>query len=111
MLVFLRIPVVLEGKKAHILIRKRQICFFPTANLGESTMAISETVISKTTDNWKWSLATQTRSTCISESMTYIRNSNGKPKVFNMVSRKTVSLSISYNDRQLEIAAKTGNNS
>jgi len=32
---------------------KGQICFFSTANPRESIMAISKTVISKTTQNWK----------------------------------------------------------
>jgi len=39
---------------SDIYLEKRQICFFSTANLGESIMEISKTVTLKTTDNRKY---------------------------------------------------------
>jgi len=51
----LRFYSALVGKNipTRFLRKKRKYCFFTTANLGESTTAISKTVILKTIDNWK----------------------------------------------------------
>jgi len=70
---YLRIPGALGSKNTPaIYLGKRQICFFSTAILGESTMAIPKTVTSKTTENRKYQHGCKTESTHVSESMTDI---------------------------------------
>ena len=67
---FLRTPVALGSKKVpRRYNRKKDTCCFPTANLGESTMASSKSVTSRTNDNRIAIMATQTGSTYISEIM------------------------------------------
>ena len=79
------------------------MCCFPTANLGESTVA-SPRIVSSTTDNRNWPLTPE-----VLYADRYRRHSNGTPRFLTTVRSMKVFPSHFINDRQPEIADKAGN--